>query len=397
MKTSVILLLAAFISLKSFPVNWTPVGPDTADISRVCFTVALQRYVLCADRGFYLYHYGNNTCTFHTYGGLRVTGSTHFAADKILVAMGSGTYSDGIYTFDLNSQNFGIVEWMILPAFLYFDENTSTWWCGSSNGGMMKSTDGETWTAVAHFAGRKLACMDSWGPHLVVSETDSDWRVHHSTDGGNTWEMTAEQQHFTDIRFDSQGNLCAIFPGNSYSSGIYGSENYGQSWMVMQYCPELSTVGFDSFDRIFAGWEQQGGLAFYDPEAPGPGFFYINENLPNLNLNNIQVNPVMSAPALFVCTDGGVYFSLDYTGTGETAAVAPEILISPNPADYCISIRSTLKIDKLQLRDISGKNIRRWDFCNKDVQLDVSQLPAGIWLLTIDTGTSSTTRKIVVR
>lgn len=396
MKTKTFLLIGLLIGINSFGVSWEGIGPDSADISKICFGIAVQKHVLCADHGFYLYDYGSNTCDHFDYGQLPINDAAYYSPEKILIAMGDGSWSDGIYTFSLGTHEFQVKAWLIVPAFLHFHQSTDTYWAGSEWGGMIRSGDGDYWDTIPYFNGVECACIDSYGDHLAV--TDMDGHVHYSSDGGNTWTMSADYNFYRQLRFDSWGKLCGVFPGTSYSSGLYQSEDFGETWEVMFWSCNLSAVGFDCFGDVFVGWEDGQGLAKFDPEAPPPGFTFLNDGLPNLMINNIQLNPTMSAPAIFVCTEGGAYFSLDYmVGVKKPLAENQKMHVGPNPAKDKLFIQSEIPFSSVTVYSVTGELIYEQHFEGvKRCEIAVASFPAGIYLCGVKSAGEITVKKIII-
>ncbi len=316
MKTRVIIILIILLPFSGKSYTWELLGPDTVNVSEICFGVAMPYWVICADNGMYLYNYSTHETTFHSNGNLPIQGAAHLNADKFIVVMGDGSWSDGIYTFDINTLQFEVVEWIPNPTFLYYNEQNATYYAGFHFGGMYSSSDGLTWDEIPYFSGKSCVCMCNYGNHLAVSEVSNLYNIHWSDDGGESWNQSpGGSPMITNMRFSQEGKLHGIFPDYSNSSGLWYSDNYGNNWDVEFWSDNMSAVGFDVFGHIFVGWESatagNEGIAYYNPNAGPPGLNYYNIGLGNLNINGIKTNPTMSAPALFVCTEGGVYFSYD--------------------------------------------------------------------------------------
>jgi len=284
MKKLSTLLIALSLAFATHAYTWNPIGPDTANISKMCFGVGLPYIVLCADDGMYLYNYSTHECDFYTYG-LPVVDATWFTFDKMLLVMGDGSWSDGIWTFDFETHQFEVVEWNANPNFLFFDDFNDTWWAGFQFGGMMKSNDGMSWGQAPYFENKSPYCMDYYGDNLVASEMSNIYGIHYSNDGGMNWQTSEASLGFTDMNFDNWGKLLGVFPEDTYSSGVYVSEDFGESWDVFFYSMSLSSVCHDSFGEVFVGWESAYGIARYVPSVPPTEFIYLNEGLSSLSIN----------------------------------------------------------------------------------------------------------------
>jgi hypothetical protein len=346
----------------------------------------------------YLYNYSTHECDFYTYG-LPVMGAAWFTFDRMLLVMGDGSWSDGIWTFDFETHQFEVVEWNANPNFLFFDDFNDTWWAGFQFGGMMKSSDGENWEQVPYFENGSPYCMDSYGDHLVVSELSNIYGIHYSDDGGETWQESSGAPMIRDMDFDGWGKLLGIFPDYSNSSGLWLSEDFGQSWEVMFWADNMSAVGFDAAGEIFVGWKEEFGIARYDPLAPPPGLTYLNEGLSSRNINRIQINPTMSAMAIFVSTDEGAYYCYDYmVGVEEPETQnSIQVEIFPNPTDDQLSIVCQGQLEKVSIFNSSGEIVLNKLLQTNKTNIDVSGLSPGVYFLQVKTDIGSEVRKILIQ
>jgi len=399
MKKLTTLLAAISLTLSGFAYTWDPLAPDSANITRFAFGVGLPYFVMCSDDGMYLYNYSTQECEFYNYG-LPVKGAAWYSFDKMLLVMGDGSYSDGIWTFDFNTHEFEVVEWYPNPNFLIFDDFNNTWWAGFQFGGIMKSSDGSNWEEVPYFDGRSPYCMDYYGEKLVVSEVSNIYGVHYSGDGGETWqETTGPDLMISDMDFDGNGVLLGVMPGPSFSSGIWKSEDFGESWEVLFYAWGLSSVCHEVFGDLFVGWEETWGIARYVPNVPPTEFIYLNEGLSSTNINSIQVNPTMSAPAIFVATDQGAYMCYDYMVGVNEPEYAHEIQIGlfPNPARDKIFIECETEINSLKIFNASTKLIFEQSYKGNQLIVDVSLFSPGIYFFEVTALSGKLVRKILIQ
>jgi hypothetical protein len=363
--------------------------------------------VLCAENGMYLYNYSTQETEFYTYG-LPVIGAAHLNAEKFIVAMGDGSWSDGIWTFDLNTHQFEVIEWKPDPAFLFYCEQNATYYAGFHFGGLLSSTDGLTWTEVPYFIGKSCVAMCSWGDHLVVSSASNIAEIHYSNDSGESWSVSfMNPPHTYEMQFSPEGVLYAVLPGVTMSSGLYKSYDYGSTWDIEFGSGGMSAVGFDVFGNGFVGWNPGDyGLAhfemigMYEPELT-----FFNEGLGNIFINKIKTNPTMSAPALFVCTEGGAYFSYDIViGEEENVEQNTEIVIYPNPAftseQISISNPEIKGQVTIQLFSNSGKRVLQKTIEtieNSKTNLDLPEIKPGVYFLKLTTVKEKFTEKIIVQ
>ncbi len=74
-----------------------------------------------------------------------------------------------------------------------------------------------------------------------------------------------------------------------------------------------------------------------------------------------------------------------------------ELTIYPNPARQLFMVNTSNIINSVQLYDIAGKLIRRYRDINADNQFSVVGIPAGVYLVKIQTEDNSAIRKLIVR
>ncbi len=400
MKKITALFFALSLAFNAGAYTWNPVGPDSAAITRICFDVGTPYWAFIeADGLLYLYDYGTQECEALNLG-LPVTDAAPLNQDKMLVSIGYGTYSDGIYAFDFETHSTTVVEWYPWPTFLRYDQTSGTYWAGFKNGGaLLTSTDGTTWETVPYFQGKDPAGIAFYNEHIIVTTAPGEeFGVYCSHDGGETWSQTVNAPLITDMAFDYNGYLTGIFPDNSYSSGLWGSEDFGETWDVVFWSMGLSSVAFDVFQHIFVGWEENDGVAVYNPAAPPPGLTFFNEGLPSLNINRIATNPWMSAPAIFVCTDMGVWYSIDYmVGFDQPEAAGNgQIIVTPNPATDRIRVESPLPVQNIRILTLAGKSVLFHKVNANRAVLDISTLSPGIYLINVNSGRKNTVKKIII-
>jgi hypothetical protein len=392
-------LLAVFLVFNlGYSYNWNPLGTVQMNASKICFGITFSHYVICADDGIYLYNIMTHETEFYTYG-LPVTGATYLDSERILVTMGDGSWSDGIWTFNLQTHQFEVVEWFVYPNFLYFDEFANTYWVGSDWGGLLKSQDGLNWVEDIYFTAKPCGTMTGYGQHLVVTAIANLSNVYWSDDSGETWNASENFPFISDMSFSPNGLLYGIFPDYSDSSGLWKSDDFGNSWQNVFYADNMSAVGFDCFGDPFVGWKDNLGIARYNPLAPPPGLTFLNSGLPNLCINKIQINPTMSAPAIFVCTDAGVYFSMDYmVGLEEQKQNEnKEISFYPNPATSLVNIKSKNTINQISILNNLGLVVCRCDFDSRSIQINTADFEKGIYFIQVDTPSGFITEKLIIQ
>lgn len=419
MKNIVIIFLLVLFPFISHSYTWQSFCPTAIHANNICFGVGSWKGVICSPEGMYLWEEDIEEWTFYTYG-LPVTGAVNLNATQILVAMGCGTYSDGIYTFDLETHQFDVVEWVVNPNFMLIipvlDENTNLftdeYYVGSQFGGLFRSINGLIWTEVPYFNGKSCKAMDYYGEHFVISEVSNVHNIYWSDDYGVNWqESISPVPMITDIKYNNAGELYGIFPSYSNSSGFYKSEDFGNIWNVEFWSDNMSAVGFDAVGTIFVGWDSLAGgnegIAIYNPLAPPPGLTFMNQGLASTNINKILLNPVMSVIAIFCCTDAGVYMTNDYmVGTSEHTGEEPGITLFPNPvsdkATITISAHSKLGSPvEIFILDNEGREVEKIEAGNSssnkmEINWNKGNMPTGVYYLVVRTKNETITEKFII-
>ena len=312
MKKMIVLFIIIFLSSLSFAYVWENVGPSDLQVNNfntVFYNILVE--ILCSCDGIHINEGG--TWVEYPYSGLPAWSAVGLDPNNILVLFGDGSWSDGIYKFNLSTHQFDIAEWIPFPNFLLYCTSNDTYYAGGLYG-MWESTDGMNWSEIAYFTLKDCVAMAYFENHFVVS---ADNEIYYSPDSGITWNLAQPGLFYiSDLIFYSNGTLYGILPGGSNSSGLWSSNDFGESWNVEFYSNLMSSVGLDAEDNIFVGWEHPGieGFALWDPVNQELEFF--NDGLPNLYVNKITYNPYIESLNIISCTDSGAYMLTDYAGVG---------------------------------------------------------------------------------
>lgn len=71
------------------------------------------------------------------------------------------------------------------------------------------------------------------------------------------------------------------------------------------------------------------------------------------------------------------------------------LMVFPNPTQGILEIRGTIQLDKIDLYDLSGRLISNYEPVSG--QIDLSNLPSGLYILKLQSGDSSVLKRIVKR
>jgi hypothetical protein len=391
------ILLIFTVSLSSIA-SWDPFGPDSLVANRICFNLDnFNHWGVCHDGGLCLYDLVSQTWTDHP-TDMPVWDAHYLDGENILVIMGCGTDSDGIYSYNTDGDLFELKAYVECPNFIAYDEIIQKYYVGHHLG-LVSSFDGTFWSPESTFENMSIVDMEIYQNHIVLSQLDNIFSVWHSSDHGNSWTQSpAGSPMISDLQFDHNQQLYGIFPDNSYSSGLWSSTDYGYTWDVEFWSVYMNCVGIDVFGDVYVGWGEnfpggEEGIARWDPDRDT--LIFINEGLSSLVINEIRTNPAMSAIALFCCTDSGAYVSYDYfVGMEEMPERDDQLVLDifPNPVMNEINLTYQLPVKNSKpaicVFTSNGKKIIESGLSEKEgrIILNVSRLPAGIYYVIIDEG-----------
>jgi len=384
--------------------TWQPFGPENISANKVCFNLGLvNAWGVCHDEGIAIYNHLTQSWTDFE-SNLPVISANYLDGTKILLIMGGGSNSDGIYTLDPSEGTFELVSWVDYPNFLFFDEQTQEYFIGHHLG-LLHSADGINWTPVEAFNNKNMVAMDSYQEHYVVSEMDNQFGIWYSSDSGSSWEQSVSGSPMIScFGFNSHGKLYGVFPDESWSSGLWSSEDFGKTWEVEFWSVNINCVGFDAMGNVFVGWGENStgmeeGIAHYDPESGE--YHFMNEGLSSLVINEIAINPYMSAIALFCCTEKGAFVTYGPTQSTEVEA-SFELNIFPNPGDQLIKISYRIPDastnTQLYIYNSLGQAVKQYDLDPRRayIELDASGYSSGIYFIYLKGVNFAASQKMLI-
>lgn len=382
-----ILLLVSFCALSIHAQVWNPLSSDTLSIYNYLNDPVSQAEYLAVEQGILVKSSNTSEWTLYSNGMLPTLDLIPFNDSSILAVMGNGTYSDGIYQV---STDFYICEWLLNPVFVKKYDNV--FYAGGDDG-LMISFDGSiNWEL--EFDNKRIAdiIIDGYN-HLVFEETDSTFAVHKSTDGGITWNVFPlfGGLPLNDVEITDDHKIFMAVGGTSYSSGLYSSVDFLQSYEVEYYTANLNSI-FTAGDNIYMGWNDgfttQKGIAVWDDLSNS--VLSLNEDLPCLDINKITTNPALNCPNILVCTDSGAYSRCVDVGISEEVDGNLTFNLFPNPFYNHITVDLQhwygQSVD-LEIFDVHGRTVFTQ---NSDVKigdtlfkLALNKLNPGIYFLKI--------------
>ncbi|RKX68010.1 hypothetical protein DRP43_06145, partial [candidate division TA06 bacterium] len=143
------------------------------------------------------------------------------ANNRIFCAFGCGSYSDGLYEFDVSTHQFELIEWAFNPNFV--EKLPSGFYFGWDNG-LLYSTDGDIWTDVEYFDDKVVRDIEETNDGTLFVAAGNEICIQNDTtftsyDTGLPVNDIYIRHHPTEEIFIACGD-------GSYSDGVYRVE-YG--------------------------------------------------------------------------------------------------------------------------------------------------------------------------
>lgn len=327
-----LLLLLLIFSNTLFAYEWTSYGPIATPISKADWHIP----VILSNGHIGLQEGGN--WFYYTYSNINVIDFTRFDANRLLVVLGSGSNSDGVYFFNLHNHSFQVQSWMMNPLFIKYCSTDSMYYVGGWEG-LFKSDDGTAWTEVVVPGTGSVSDFAYQGQNFVVSKNNQTW---YSSNSGITWTQSQFNDYRHGFRFMDNGSLYSIMNIGSYSDGTWKSIDQGATWDVVFWTLHLSCVGPLFNERLPFGWcngfGQETGVGL---TIAGGDYELLNDGLPNLNINCIDTFDLINTPSFWVGTDSGAFYCTGFMTENEDQVIpSPKVKLSnhPNPFSHSTKI-----------------------------------------------------------
>jgi len=233
--------------------------------------------------------------------------------------------------------------------------------------------------------------------------------VFYSTDYGNTWadnNHIGMQKSSATVEIDpsdlTQSTWLAFVGSNGSTGGIYKTINKGLNWTPVYGSPVLSGTFHPTLPNEMYICTEIGGLLYATNVnsnttwVPTPVSSYSFRRPQKVFFNPYNVNEV------WVTSFGnGIKMGTTNITTGILDANSYEFTIYPNPTNNFLNIilnESTLQLSKIIIYDVTGKEVKSLDIKSnsKYLQTDVSFLPKGLYLLTLQSEKNKHTKTFIV-
>ncbi|HPT72341.1 MAG TPA: T9SS type A sorting domain-containing protein [Candidatus Cloacimonadota bacterium] len=371
--------------------QWNAYGPDNVPISKADWHIP----AVLVNGDIYLQENGN--WGPYSYMNLDVIDFVSYNADKLMVILGTGSNSDGVYFFNLQNHTFQLLRWTMNPIFVKYCSADSKYYVGGLEG-LYKTTDGTDWTEVSIPGTGSVTDFANYGSQFIVAKNNQVW---HSPDGGFAWIQSPYGSLIHNFRFDDEGVAFGIINAGTYSDGIWHSFDYGANWTVIEWTLHVSCIGPKFNNNVVLGWYNgEGSQTGVGMTVPGGDFVTLNTGLPNLNIKCMDDFDLINTPSFWVGTDNGAYYCTGFLTDNEDQVQYPEVHSTltnyPNPFNNSTTITykashvlPELKISIFNIKgelvfqkELKGSTNVQWNGENEDGE----QVSSGLYLSRISSG-----------
>ncbi len=321
---------------------------------------------------------------------LPITGSCLQNANTLMLAMGAGYWSDGVYNFDLNNHSWQLNEWFYRPNFLLKYPGNNHFYVGDDTG-LLHSADGISWDWI-YSVGKEECNSLAWhGEHLVTNIGNNVW---YSSNAGQNWQMSP-MTLLREFRFTDQGVLYGLINAGSDSDGLWRSQDFGATWNVVFYTTGLCQIGPDFDGYLPLGWDQPNeNSLFLELKAPDDSLIPLSHPVLHYPVWDLEVFPLVNTPSFYVLNLAGIYFLTGFSPVEANDLVVPPVAdwnatLFPNPAkswtELCFS-SGIPRGAKISLYDLKGRKIANLEPVQSNpasLSFDLPSLPGGIYLLRL--------------
>ncbi len=170
MKQFPLIFFLIFVSI-AFAYDWQPHCSDNYPIYNGNFQYA-DLDILCSDglllrSGFSWELFANSD--------LPTINAIQQDEETLFVLCGNGSWSDGLYSFDLNTYQFEIIEWFPFPNVLYYHPLIQRYFIGTDNG-LFCSFDGNIWVQDKSITNFPVKSINSRNSLTLTSNSDGIYR-----------------------------------------------------------------------------------------------------------------------------------------------------------------------------------------------------------------------------
>lgn len=252
---------------------------------------------------------------------------------------------------------------------------------------------------------------------IDVSPLDSTV-IYAGTDDGNVWVTQDNGANWTLLSASlpnlwvtkvlaspsDASHVYVTYSGYRYGEDnghVFKSEDFGANWTdISNNLPDIpvNDIVKDSYGNLFLGTDI-GVMASADE---GANWEPLGVNMPSVVVNDMHIHE--DSEYLYVATYGRSSYKLDISndvlGTSSTE-LAASIKLYPNPASeyVTISFAETTQNYEVIIYDALGKEVLQKvvDQVNSEERISLEGIATGIYYVNIHSGSSSSTKKLLIK
>jgi len=326
MRNVCIILFHIFLFLNCNAYEWIEMGDFNEPIWKYYNDEEDNIQVVGVDDGLYLNTNGNWESYCH--GNLRVYDIADLNSENLLVTDAGFSMSAGLRKFDIETHEFSIILWAWY-GYKILHCNDNYYYIAHR---YLHSLNGLDWNIYDYWNDDFVYALAVFENHVVVATENN---VYFSEDEGITFSpVEPDVTNIAELVFNCNGILYGRTPYDFEDSIIRVSYDYGVSWSELFNDTYIGCIGVDSVGRLFVGWrgfpEDYSGIAYWDEQAQE--LVYLNDTLPNLEINRIQPYVHDGNPSVICCTQEGLYYLTDYVSSNGN-----EISVEQNIKNFKLS------------------------------------------------------------
>ncbi len=319
--------------------------------------------------------------------------------------------TNGISSGDRNNWNTPVIISPFDHEILYYGTNRLYTSNKASNWSVISPdlTDGLHPSGSLAF-GTLTAIASSYNNLDVIYTGSDDGNVNVTFNGGTTWtdiSVGLPDQYITSIAMVPSNDMTAYvtvsgFKYLDYTPRVFKTTDGGQNWTdISSNLPNIPVndiITYPAENILFVATD----LNVWYSKDDGASWTILGNNLPLTVVMDLKFHE--PTKTLYAGTFGRAMHKFDVSdilSVGENEIASSTVKIYPNPATSEFTISQSLSSEgTVQLFDISGKKIKELFYgnfgANKNITVKTDGIAAGIYLVKVNIGKQSVTKKLII-
>lgn len=264
------------------------------------------------------------------------------------------------------------------------------------NGGVLYSSDGLVSTNQStSIPTLQMLDLEIYNNTLYLAGKDA---VYKSVDEGNNWDVagTGHPANGKYIKMLSDGNT--LFAADIFGNGLFKSTDESLTWS------NANTTTFNGFCQVFDVTAANGTImVVVDGACNGSEPIKYSQdngvtwNSGLFNISNAfysELGRNSDGTCLFVYTNGTLYRTCDLT-LSILDNNLQEVILYPNPSKESFYVKGIMS-GELDIYNLQGQLIKKATVANSQTPVDISELRAGLYVITLRTFDEIKTFKLMI-